>query len=186
MSIKYAILGLLQSKDLHGYRIKQLLERDFGFMWTANYGQIYPSLKKLQQDEFLTMREIPQPASPPRKLYSITPKGKKEFIDWLNSSPEKGLMLRDPFLLRFPFFGFGNTTRALEIIDEQISLYEGFLKARQDNLSERRRSGSYGRLVAELGIELNEVMYNWLKHARKELSESNLLPDEDNCNDDEL
>ncbi len=39
MSIKFAILGLLQYKNMHGYRIKKLIERDFGFMWTVNYGQ---------------------------------------------------------------------------------------------------------------------------------------------------
>ena len=46
--IKYAILGLLHYTDMHGYRIKEHLERNFGHMWSINYGQIYPNLKQLE------------------------------------------------------------------------------------------------------------------------------------------
>ena len=47
MSIKYAILGLLHYSDMHGYRIKAHIEKNFGHMWSINFGQIYPSLKQL-------------------------------------------------------------------------------------------------------------------------------------------
>ena len=47
MSIKYAVLGLLHYKDMHGYKIKDHIEKNFGFMWTVNFGQIYNSLKAL-------------------------------------------------------------------------------------------------------------------------------------------
>ena len=50
MAIKHAILGLLHYGDMHGYRIKNHLETNFGHMWTVNFGQIYPALKEMLGD----------------------------------------------------------------------------------------------------------------------------------------
>lgn len=172
MSVKYAILGLLHSRDMHGYRIKKHIERDFGHMWSINYGQIYPTLKKMKEEELVTVVEVIQVGKPHRKLYSITPDGRAAFTHWLESSPEKKMLLRDPFLTRFVFFGFGEKDQALKIIEGQIQLYEEQFKHRQDNITRWQHHDTYVRLMAELGVTLNEMFLNWLKHARKEISES--------------
>jgi DNA-binding PadR family transcriptional regulator len=172
--IKYAILGLLHYTDMHGYRIKEHIERNFGHMWSINYGQIYPNLKKLYQDGLITMKEVVVNGEkgPPRKLYSITEKGKKDFLTWLNSSPEKPMLLRDPFLMRFVFFGFGDSKRAIEIIDEQIKRYNKELERRKKNLSRWEKSGIHVRLIADLGANLNEMVLEWLKRSREEILKS--------------
>ena len=170
MSVKYAILGLLHYEDMHGYRIKNHLERNFGHMWTVNFGQIYPALKSMREEGLVDMVEVDQSDAPARKLYSITPKGKKEFVRWLNADPEKNVVLRDPFLLRFTFFDFGDAKRAKDMIDDQIKMYEDQIKFRREFLPRRKKSNKYVRLVSELGINFNEMMIEWLKHAAKEIS----------------
>jgi PadR family transcriptional regulator AphA len=55
MSIKYAILGLLNYSDMHGYRIKEHIEKNFDYMWAVNFGQIYPNLKDLEEEGFIHM-----------------------------------------------------------------------------------------------------------------------------------
>ena len=124
MAVKHAILGLLHFRDLHGYRIKELLESNFGFMWTVNFGQIYPALRDMQEHGLVEMREEAQDNAPARRVYAITPEGRGEFQRWLAASPQRGMVLRDPFLLRLAFYGFGDPDRALELIDEQITSYE--------------------------------------------------------------
>ena len=49
MSAELCSLGLLQYRDMHGYRIKEHLENNFGHMWSVNFGQIYPILKDLEK-----------------------------------------------------------------------------------------------------------------------------------------
>ena len=169
MSIKYAILGLLTRKDLHGYAIKQRIERDFGHMWTVNYGQIYPALRALESEGLVTMVEQAQPRAPTRKRYSITPQGRAVFRAWLDSPPEKRLILRDPFLLRFTFFDQGDPAAATRSIDEQIRLYRAQLRDRREAMLGWRRRDLYVRLASELGIELNEMILAWLKRARAEI-----------------
>lgn len=171
MNLKYSVLGLLHYKNLHGYRIREHIERQFGNMWTINPGQIYPVLKKLEDDDLITLAEVSQNENkgPYRKLYAITDKGKEEFQRWLSSTPENGAIIRDPFLTRFVFFRFGSREQALELIDEQIALYEAKYQQRQSQSEHLKQQNIYVSLVVELGITYHEMVLEWLKYAREEI-----------------
>lgn len=169
MGVKYAILGLLHYTDMHGYQIKKHIEHNFGHMWTVNYGQIYPNLKKMEGEGLLRTREVAQQGRPNKKRYSITDKGRKEFRAWLEKTPERGMLLRDPFLMRFVFFGFGDKERSLAIIEDQIRQYDLQHAKRVKNLARWQKQDVYVRLIAQLGLDLNEAMLNWLKKARQEI-----------------
>jgi DNA-binding PadR family transcriptional regulator len=156
---------------MHGYRIKQHIENNFGHMWSINYGQIYPNLRKLEEEGLVTILRVEQEGKPHKKLYSLTQKGKQEFQKWLESTPEKGMLLRDPFLMRFVFFGFGNNEQSLKLLEEQIKLYEKQLAQRNKNVEKRQKQDTHVRLISELGVALNEMYLGWLKLAYKELSQ---------------
>ena len=172
MSVKYAILGLLHYQDMHGYRIKRHIEQHFGHMWSINYGQIYPNLRKMENEGLLTKKEVVQTGTPARKLYSITQAGREAFAEWLATDPQGTMLLRDPFLLRFVFFGFGSKERALEQVDEKIKFYEARLEKRRENMRRWQRQGIYVRQMGELGLLLNEMILEWLKRSRKVIAES--------------
>jgi PadR family transcriptional regulator, regulatory protein AphA len=175
VSIKYAILGLLNYSDMHGYRIKEHIEKNFGHMWSINFGQIYPNLKELESDGFINMLEATasENGGPQKKLYSITKRGINEFTRWLAESPRKPMLIRDPFLLKFAFFGFGDDEQALKIMDQQIAIFEAQLERRQINRQRWERQGIYVRLLSELGESQNKMYLEWLRHARTEI-ENNL------------
>ncbi len=172
MSIKFAILGLLHYKDMHGYRIKEHIERNFGNMWSINYGQIYPNLKKLETEGLVTKKDISQINAPNKKLYMLTEKGRETFTEWLFTPPDRGMLIRDPFLLRFIFFGFGDRKSSIKIIDEQIVNYERQLKKRKENIIKWEKQDVYVRLMADLGLNFNEMMLKWLNQARAEINKS--------------
>lgn len=172
MAIKYAILGLLHYKDMHGYQIKKHIERNFGYMWSINYGQIYPNLKHLADEGLVTMREFNQVGQkgPQRKLYSLTEDGRREFSRWLGGDPEKNMILRDPFLMRFVFYGFGDRERSLEVIDEQTKHWSKLLATRRENIKRWRGHDLHVRLIAELGLDLNRMLLEWLQKAKREIA----------------
>jgi DNA-binding PadR family transcriptional regulator len=147
------------------------MEQHFGHMWSINYGQIYPNLKRMEEEGLVTKEEVVRSGTPDRKLYSITPRGKEAFAEWLASDPQGTMLLRDPFLLRFVFFGFGPKERALDQVDEQIRIYETQLEKRRENLRRWQRQGIYVRQMGELGLLLNEMILDWLKRSRKEIAE---------------
>jgi len=180
MSLKYSILGLLHYEDMHGYRIKEHIEKNFGHMWSINFGQIYPNLKKLEQEGLVSMGKAVQNGQkgPPKKLYTLTEKGRKEFRRWLETSPEKSMLLRDPFLMRFVFFGFGDTDKALEHIDEQIKSYEDQLEKRRQKHKKWQSKDIFVNQVAQLGMEMNGMFLNWLKSSREKIVEQKALKGE--------
>lgn len=170
MSVKYAILGLLHYSDLHGYRIKSHLEEHFGYMWSVNFGQIYPCLRELEKEGLVRKTTVNRSGSPDRKLYSITEAGREAFARWLDDPSENRVTFRDPFLLKFVFSGFAKTERVLEAIDRQIRLYESQLEKRRANLARWRRYGLHVGLVAQLGFLFNEAFLAWLRQARTEVA----------------
>lgn len=174
MSIKYAILGLLNYSDMHGYRIKEHIEKNFSHMWSVNCGQIYPHLKDMEKEGLIKMLEVApsENGGPHKKCYSITQNGKDEFARWLAAPPEKPMLIRDPFLLKFAFFGFGKDAETLKIINEQIEFFETQLKRRQANRKRWERQGIYVRLLADFGVTQNEMYLEWLRHARTEIEKS--------------
>lgn len=173
MSIKYAILGLLHYKDMHGYQIKDHIEKNFGNMWTVNFGQIYTTLKSLHNEGLISLSQVvaSDTGGPHKKLYSITERGRTEFRDWLKSPPEKQMLLRDPFLMRFIFSGFGEKNDALRHVEGQIEFYEKQLAHRKANIHRWQKQGTYVNLVAELGIGLNELFLTWLHDVRERLKQ---------------
>ena len=171
MSVRYAILGLLHYRNMHGYEIKRHIEQHFGHMWTINYGQIYPNLKSLEEEALITLADVSpsEKGGPHKKLYAITPEGRETFAHWLESEEESRMFLRDPFLMRFIFFGFSSPEQAVAIIDKQINQYEEQFLRREQHVERWKQRGHYVRLVAELGVEFNRMYVQWLKRARQEI-----------------
>jgi hypothetical protein len=81
------------------------------------------------------------------------------------------MLLRDPFLLKFAFFGFGDKDRAVEIIDEQIALYEKQLIQRQ-----KTGSAGNGRRIRPASCRAwhsaERDVPHVLRHAREEIVKS--------------
>ena len=123
MSVKYAMLGILAQKDLHGYELKSSFDEKVGEFWSLNYGQIYSTLDRLEKDDLVTYDRQAQDKRPDRKIYSITKKGRKELDEWLAAPINRVRALRDEFFIKLVFTGTDNPGPVLELIEKQKALY---------------------------------------------------------------
>ena len=80
MNIQNIILGLIQIKPMTGYELKQKFDTSLGFFSGASFGSIYPLLKKLEKQGLVKLHLEVQDGRPNRKIYSITQRGRKAFI----------------------------------------------------------------------------------------------------------
>ena len=103
MTIQGTILGLLMSGPKTGYLLKQMFDSSLGFFAGASFGSIYPTLRKCEQAGLVKMELEIQNGRPNRKVYSLTPKGRKIFLAALREdlviSP-----YRNEFLTKLFFF----------------------------------------------------------------------------------
>lgn len=79
----YIILGLLDHEDLSGYDIKKKIDYMISHFWDIGYGQIYPTLKAMEQTGLITKKVSENSKGPEKNLYSITDSGRKLLREWL-------------------------------------------------------------------------------------------------------
>lgn len=88
MNTQTLILAILNFEDASGYEIKkQSSEGAFSYFVDISYGSIYPTLAKLEADGLVIGRSETQNGRPDKKVFSITAKGREEFIKTLMSPP---------------------------------------------------------------------------------------------------
>ncbi|HSG96097.1 MAG TPA: PadR family transcriptional regulator [Afifellaceae bacterium] len=99
MNVRTLCLAILYFGDSTGYEIKKLsMEGKYSHFVDASFGSIYPALARLESEGMVTCREETHPGKPPRKVYSITEKGRAEFVESLQEPPKPDVF-RSEFLL---------------------------------------------------------------------------------------
>src|SRR5438128_11022545 len=83
MSIKYAILGLLADRPLHGYELKAAYEAELVPATQLNYGQVYTTLERLARDGLVAHEVVSQTERPDKKVYALTREGRRALQEWL-------------------------------------------------------------------------------------------------------
>lgn len=82
--LELLVLSMLLKEDWYGYDVSEYLS---GHIEIAE-GSVYPLLRKLKSDGFVTTYLSEESGGPPRKYYSITESGKEYFIkekhEWLS------------------------------------------------------------------------------------------------------
>lgn len=91
MSLKHAIMVLLETEAGSGYDLLKRFKQRLGFFWQASHQQIYQQLKVMHQAGLIDYSVDNQQGKPDRKIYVMTEAGHKELISWLNQAckPQK-------------------------------------------------------------------------------------------------
>lgn len=164
MSLKYAILGLLDRGPKTGYEIKVYFRDAIKNFWNVSDGQLYPTLRTLCEEGLITKSETEGGGGAARNLYTITEAGRKEFLEWLQT-PERSIPeLKEPFLLKLLFFDRLTPQEAARQMDVQIRHTEDALEEYRE-VRNQYQSGitSFQRTVLDLGIILLEARLLFLK-----------------------
>ena len=158
---QFAILGILGSGARSGYDIKKLTDLSTRHFWAENYGNLYPTLKRLEQEGLVTLERQPGDGKPDRKVYTITDAGQEVLRRWLET-PAETTPLRNELLLKLflgrqasPEVNVTHLERFHAEQDELIATYGGverWLETEQagdHNLPYWLLTLSYGRHQAE-------------------------------------
>lgn len=98
MSLKHAILAMLEIKVGTGYDIVGRFKESIGCFWSASHQQVYKELSELARNEWVSYQEVVQQGKP-AKIYQVTESGRDELNRWLMSSSKPG-NYKDPFLVK--------------------------------------------------------------------------------------
>ena len=154
LSIRHTLLGLLDWAPMHGYALRELA-RSYQFAYPMPTNNIYPALKQLSTEGFVSVHDTEVIDGRARKIYEITPAGRAELERWLAEDPGEGpITVRDPNMLKIALLRDGALAGARAWIVahrarvlEDTKKGEAFLREQGSSLPR------FTRLVAEHGVE---------------------------------
>ena len=73
--LELCVLSMLSRQDRYGYDVSEILSRHIDI----SDGTVYPILRKLKSDGLVTTYIVEDSGGPPRKYYSLTELGQKEY-----------------------------------------------------------------------------------------------------------
>ena len=86
MKLEYWILGLLKINPRTGYDLKKFLDAEGRFgRARAPLSQIYNTLKRMAENDWVTFEEVAREGKPDVKIYHNTAAGEQVFLDYLHS-----------------------------------------------------------------------------------------------------
>ena len=160
MNVRTVCLAILHFSDATGYEIKKLsTEERFSYFVDASFGSIYPALSRLQDDECVTVREEYESGKPPRKVYSITEKGRLELIESLQVVPRADAF-KSEFMLMALCSELIDRETLIRAVDKRVKDLRDKLSM-LDTVHECRAGGppamkwiaNYGRAVTEASLK---------------------------------
>jgi len=170
MSLKYAVLGLLHERPMHGYEMKKIFEVSFARLWRVSPGQLYPLLRKIVSEGLAEKKVIRQEGRPNAHLYRITARGKSVFSDWLETPAAAMPLLRYDFMLKLFFYARLDRERAEEEIALLQEKHKDFVRRLRRTKGEiRDEADEFQLLILEGGILFARAGMKWLDRVRDAL-----------------
>lgn len=124
--LKYAILAILRHKAMTGYELEQFINKTIAHFWTAKLSQIYRTLKRLEEEEFVRSHVEVQEGKPDKRIYELTKLGEENLEEWQATLVTEIDDIRQPSLMRFFFFGRKDPDDVLM----QLKVWKGLHEAR--------------------------------------------------------
>jgi len=161
MTVSYALLGLLEEADRHGYDLKQSYDRRFGASRPLRFGQVYRTLAQLQRDGMVEVVGVEPGAGPDRKCYSITSEGATDLERWL-SEPEDPQPQLQTVLFTKVVLALLSGRPAEAFLDAQRDRH---LAVMRELTAARRDAVLQDSLLADYQLFHIEADLRWIEHA---------------------
>ncbi len=119
----YAVLGLIALRGPStAYEVKRALSRITSQFWAVPHVTPYRATRELERAGFLTAEQ--EEGGRRRRVYSLTPNGRKAFRTWFAEGTSETLTMRDPGQLRLLFAELTEPAAIRELAREQLRVYE--------------------------------------------------------------
>ncbi len=169
-TLKYAILGLLMERPMAGYDIMKAFSEKLDEFWYAKHSQIYPELKRLEEEGLVSCQIRLTGEVMEKKFYSITQAGTADFRQWLNCETPLDPTPKDVFRLKTFFCRFLPLEEQIRLTAIQIRLHEerlAHLLEEYEKFSgvptpDDSRLGDY--MVLEHGVMRARTTIQWLNN----------------------
>ncbi len=97
MSVRQALLTLLEQRPMYGYQLRAEFESRTGSTWPLNIGQVYTTLARLERDGMVQGAGSDEDG---HVIYRITDPGRTEVAQWFGTPVERTQPPRDELAIK--------------------------------------------------------------------------------------
>ncbi len=124
--LNMSILGLLSIRPMSGYEVRKHFLRALSPFWAAPLTQIYPKLRALEEGGLIKGRTVIQAGRPNKRVFSLSPQGRRELTRWL-ASPIAMPSMHHEFLHKVFLMNLLAPGKALENVKDYLRRSEHWL-----------------------------------------------------------
>jgi PadR family transcriptional regulator AphA len=165
----YVVLGMIATGRQSGYAMSRTAKDATRHFWATSEGQIYPQLKSLSEDGYIT-GEREQRGGRERVVYSLTGKGRDALGAWLNSGERAHFELRDEGLLKLFFAEEVSVDQLRAQIGVQLRRHRRAIEHLEE-LKPKAGDMACAHLTLRYGLDLHEFSIEWYERLDAELAE---------------
>jgi DNA-binding PadR family transcriptional regulator len=164
VSIRHFILGLLTRQPMSGYDIKRFLKSLSWLIDSPSFGSLYPALHALLEDDLVTVEILSRQDKPPRKIYTITEKGRQVLQEWMDRPVAPGASLK-AFVMRLILasnLSHAGLIAHLQQRRAQVAAHQLALEQTAQAMDDDMDLGE--RLALDYGLAVAAAELAWLDH----------------------
>lgn len=180
MSVKHALLSLLEQEPMYGYQLRQEFETRTGGTWPLNVGQVYTTLTRLERDGLVepaghdgAAGQDGDTQTQTQVRYRLTDAGHDEVATWFTTPVTRTQPARDELAIKLALAVTVPGVDVGTLIQRQRS---ASMQALQDYTRlKRRASGEQERADLAWGLVLDSLVFaaeaeiRWLDHCEARL-----------------
>lgn len=137
MSLRYALLGVLEARPMTGYELAQFFGQSAAWVWSAPHSNIYPELRRLEDEGLLTGTTDLRGEKLERRVYTLTELGLAKLLKWAVTEPTPSY-LRDPLLVKVGFLDLAEPTEAAVMLRNFISQQDDLIDGWEEHVVQLR------------------------------------------------
>jgi DNA-binding PadR family transcriptional regulator len=153
-----------------GYDIKQLVDKSTRHFWAASYGQIYPELRRLEEQGLVRGASDPR-GGRARTVYELTAAGEEALHGWLDPAPDPMFEVRDEGMLKLFFSDIGTPEQRIENLRAMREAHKRTVAQLEELDANAEHMGTGPRMTLELGLGLHRWILDWCDAAERRLQD---------------
>ena len=179
MSVRQALLALLEQGPMYGYQLRSEFERRTGSTWPLNVGQVYTTLTRLERDGLVAEDGADGEG---HVVYRVTDAGREEVATWFTTPVERTQPPRDELAIKLGPRGHGPGRRRRHGHPAATNRHDGRAPGLHPAQARPRRRPAARTVGADMAWSLvldslvfaAEAEVRWLDHCEARLRRAQL------------